>query len=113
MKEFYIMKTIGTILMVVLGLMFDTKVDKGATDNIAERETVETIQNVKGVVWKAGDENVYTIECPEKHLKLNVINLPEKFKKDDAEITFSGNIKLTHPLEDNWGELFEITSVTN
>ena len=106
------MKMMGTILMVILGLMFDSKVDTGTTDSIADRETVETIQNVKGVVWKAGDEDVYTIECAEKHLKLNVINLPEKFRKDEAEVTFSGNIKLTHPLEDNWGELFEITAIT-
>lgn len=111
--EFYTMKTIGTILMVVLGFMFDSKVDTGASENISNRETVETIQNAKGIVWKAGDEDVYTIECAEKHLKLNVINLPEKFKKDEAEVIFSGNIKLTHPLEDNWGELFEVTSITN
>jgi hypothetical protein len=112
MGEFYSMKMMGTILMVILGLMFDSKVDKGAGDNIAERETVETIQNAKGIVWKGGDDDVYTIECAEKHIKLNVINLPEKYRKNETTVIFSGNIKLTHPLEDNWGEFFEVTAIT-
>lgn len=104
------MKMIGTILMVLIGFLFDSKVDIAKPDGIAQRKTVATLSNVKGTVYKAMDD-VYTIECGEKHLRLNVINLPEEFRKDNAEITFSGNIKLSQPLEDDWGELFEVTSV--
>ena len=112
MFQFYSMKTLGTILMLVVGFMFNTKVDNTATDDVAKREIVGTINNVKGIVWKVGDADVYMIECAEKHLKLNAYNLPAQYKKDNTPITFSGNIKLTQPLEDDCGELFEVTAIT-
>ena len=112
MLQFYNMKTVGTILMLVVGFMFNSKVETTVTDGFAKRETVGTVNNVKGIVWRVGDTDVYMIECGEKHLKLNAFNLPAQYKKDNTTITFSGNIKLTEPLEDDCGELFEVTTIT-
>lgn len=110
MVDFCIMKMIGTILMVAVGFMFDSKVDITKSDSLSARQTVEVINEAKGIVYKISDET-YMIECAEKHVKLNVFNLPEAFKKDNAAIIFSGNIKLSEPMEDEWGEVFEITNV--
>lgn len=98
--------------MVAVGMGFNSAADKKNEDAFIHRQTTETICNVKGVVRKIGNNGVYMIYCKAKHLKLHIINLPEKFKVADMPVVFSGNIKQTHPMEDDWGELFEVTNIT-
>jgi hypothetical protein len=105
------MKTLGTILMVIVGFMFDSKMDTSAVDSLSQRTTVATINNAKGIVYKVGDDDTYMIECAEKHLKLHAFNLPAAYKKDNIAIQFSGDIKFTNTLEDDCGELFKVTAI--
>jgi len=106
------MKTFGTILMVVIGFFFSSNIEKKepGTD-IAKRETIATISGAKGEIRKLGEEDMYMIYCKEKHLKLNAFNLPEKFRHAGLAVTFSGNIKMSDAMEDDWGELFEVTGI--
>jgi hypothetical protein len=104
-------KSLSTILIVAVGFMFDTSVNNYSTTEINKRQTVETIQQAKGSIRIIDEAGVYMIHCPQKHLKLHVINLPEKFRKANAEIIFSGNIKATNVSEDNWGDYFELTAI--
>ncbi len=96
--------------MIVIGLSFNSKVDKGNRTNISERETVEVISSAIGEVRMVNEE-VYVIWYADKYLKLNPYNLPKAFKNPGLKISFSGNIKLTNTLEDDWGELFELTKI--
>jgi hypothetical protein len=106
------MKTVGTILMIVVGFFFNSSIDtKAPANTFAARQTVEVINNAKGEIRKIGDEDIYMIYCKEKHLKLNAFDLPEKFKKPGLNVTFSGNIKTMDAMEDEWGELFEVTAI--
>ncbi len=105
-------KLIGTFLMVVIGLCFrsDPQGEK-RTNGLIKRQTVETVSHVKGELRKVGEEDIYVIWCGEKHLRLNPLNLPEKYKRPGQTFTFSGNIKATNTLEDEWGEFVEITDI--
>ena len=106
------MKTVGTILMIAVGFFFNTSIDKKVPSNdFADRKTVKVVTNAKGEIRKIGDEDIYMIYCKEKHLKLNAFDLPEKYKKPGLAVTFSGNIKMMGAMEDEWGELFEVTSI--
>jgi|SRR5882757_2144627 len=106
------MKTIGTILMIVVGFFFNSSIEPKSTANtFADRQTVDVVSNAKGEIRKIGDEDIYMIYCKEKHLKLNAFDLPEKFKHAGLAVTFSGNIKMTDAMEDEWGELFEVTNI--
>ena len=112
MAEFCTMfKSIGTALIVAFGLLFDTGSQTVSTPDISNRETVGTVANAEGVIRKIDEAGVYMIYCKQQHLKLNVVNLPQQFRQADLKIIFSGNIKKTHPMEDSWGEFFEVTEI--
>ena len=97
--------------MVTVGMGFNSVADKKNDDAFINRQTVDTICNARGEVRKIGNDGVYMIYCKAKHLKLHVINLPQKCKVAGINVVFSGNIKQTHPMEDDWGELFEVTNI--
>ena len=105
------MKVIASVMIIAVGFFFSTGEEKTTKKTILQRETVETIAYAKGIVQQVGNQDVYMIECPEKHLKLNVVNLPEEYKEADLPVTFSGNIKLTMPLEDENGDFFEVQTI--
>ncbi len=105
------MKVIASILIIAVGFFFNINEEKTTGTTIIKRETVQTIAYAKGIVHQVGNQDVYMIECPEKHLKLNVVNLPEEYKEQDLPVTFSGNIKLTMPLEDENGDFFEVKTI--
>lgn len=112
MAEFCSMfKSIGTALIVATGLLFDTTSQTATTPDICKRETVGTLTNAEGVIRKIDEASVYMIYCKQQHLKLNVVNLAQPFRQADLKVIFSGNIKNTHPMEDNWGEFFEVTEI--
>ena len=106
------MKTLGTILMIAAGFFFNSKIENKAPDNnFLKRQTVAILKDLKGEVRAIGETGTYMIYCKEKHLKLNAVNLPEKFKQPRLAVTFSGNIKMTDAMEDEYGELFEVTAI--
>ncbi len=85
---------------------------KNKVANVAvSRETVEVISYAKGVVRQVGNSDEYMIECSARHLKLNPVNLPSEYREADLPIIFSGDIKATQPLEDEFGEYFEVKSI--
>jgi hypothetical protein len=106
-------KLTGTLLMVITGFCLNSSLVNDGKTNTSGRETVETITGETGFVRKIGDGEmvVYMIDCSAKHLRLNVVNMPLEFKKDGLTVRFSGNIKAGSPLEDDFGEYFEILSV--
>ena len=109
------MKIIATFIFILSGFLFNFNnggVDEKKVDAaILDRETVEVIDYAKGIVRQVGNTDTYMIECTEKHIKLNVINLPAEYKEADLPVVFSGNIKLTAPLEDEDGEFFEVKTI--
>ena len=104
-------KFIGIILMLLIGFSFKTNYTAKDKADFSARQNTEVIKDAKGEVRKIGNEDIYMIWCGEKYLKLNPFNLPEKFKQPGLKITFSGNIKEMNALEDEWGELFELTAI--
>lgn len=107
-------KMLGTLLMIAVGLGFNSHEGNGSLGQTgySDRPTVDTISHANGVVKKIpGDEPVYLIDCASKYLRLHAINLPERYKKEGLSVTVSGHIKATHTLEDDYGELFEITAI--
>ncbi len=105
-------KIAGTIAMILIGFSFKAPGKSTIVSSYAQRPTVETIELETGVVkLLPGDEPVYLIDCPRRNLRLNVLNLPAAYRLQGKTVQFSGNIKATHPLEDEYGELFEITAV--
>jgi hypothetical protein len=107
-------KIVGTLLMVLLGLGFNND-DSGNAQGqhpYMGRPTVETIHSANGIVKKIpGDEPVYIIDCPDRYLRLHTLNLPDAYKVEGLVVTVSGHIKATHTLEDDCGELFEVTAI--
>jgi hypothetical protein len=107
-------KMLGTLLMIAVGLGFNSN-EGGSSQGkttYADRPTVETIHHADGIVKKIpGDEPVYLIDCASKYLRLHTINLPDSYKTEGMSVTVSGHIKATHTLEDDYGELFEITAI--
>jgi hypothetical protein len=105
-------KLMGTILMVITGFFMNSSLVNEGNTNPPDRETVETITGESGIVRMIGDGEmaVYMIDCTAKHLRLNVMNMPGEFKKDGITVRFSGNIKASSTLEDDFGECFEIIS---
>jgi hypothetical protein len=103
----------GTLLMVITGFFLNSSLVNDGKTNPERRETVEVIANETGIIKQIGEGEtaVYMIDCPSKYLRLNVCNMPEKFKKDGISVNFSGNIKANSTLEDDFGEIFEITNV--
>lgn len=107
-------KTIGTALMVLVGLGFNNSeaTQIGAKTPYSNRPTVEVLNDAKGIVKKVhGDEPVYIIDCPKQYLRLQAFNLPDGYKKEGLTVAVSGNIKATNTLEDDYGELFEVTAI--
>jgi hypothetical protein len=106
-------KILGTLLMVVTGFLLNSSlVNDGKTDP-SGRETVEKIAGETGIIRKIGEGEtaLYMIDCRAKHLRLNVYNMPGAYKKDGLQVRFGGNIKAGSTLEDDFGELFEITAI--
>jgi hypothetical protein len=106
-------KTAGTILMVITGFCLNSSLVNDDKANTAGRETIETIKGETGIVKQIGEGEtaVYMISCTNRPLRLNVYNLPRTFKKHGQLVTFTGNIKASSTLEDDFGELFEITAI--
>ncbi len=106
-------KLSGTLLMVITGFLLNSSLVNDSKTNPSARETVEAITGESGIVRKIGEEEnpVYMIDCPAKHLRLNVLNMPGEFKKDGLGVRFSGNIKASSTLEDDFGAYFEIIYV--
>jgi hypothetical protein len=107
-------KIVGTLLMIAVGLGFNNGDSNSpqSQNTYKDRPTVETISHAKGFVKKIpGDEPVYMIDCPDKYLRLHAINLPDAFKTEGLTVTVSGHIKASHTLEDEYGELFEVTAI--
>lgn len=109
--EFYSMKFSATFAILILGYFFQPTMKILAKQDIIQRETVDTIFFAKGIIRQQPQSDIYLIECQEKFLKLNVLNLPKEYQEADLPIVFSGKIKLTYPMEDEAGDYFEITSI--
>lgn len=105
------MKIIVSILIIFVGFLFNANDKKTTRDDLLKRETVEKIGYAKGIIRQIGNTDRFIIECGDKHLKLLALNLPEEYREADLEVLFSGNIKLTYPLEDEDGEFFEVRSI--
>lgn len=107
-------KMFGTLLMIAIGLGFNSGEGNDDPKHAAysNRPTVETISQASGIVKRIpGDEPTYLIDCPGKYLRLHALNLPDTYKTEGLNVTVSGHIKATHTLEDDYGELFEITAI--
>lgn len=98
--------------MVIIGFLLNSSLVNDSKTNPIVRETVETITGETGIVRKIGDDEtaIYMINCADRHLRLNVLNMPDKYKKDGITVRFTGNIKAASTLEDDFGALFEIVS---
>src|ERR1700712_814359 len=106
------MKKIAFAIVVLVCLtMLNSATEINKPVSFLSRPTIEKINNEKGMLMKVEDASVFVIQCKDRYLRLNAINIPEKFSASENEITFSGNIKYTNPLEDEWGQLFEITDI--
>jgi hypothetical protein len=105
------MKIILSAFVILSGMLFNFFVKKTAEPVLPTRETVEEVSYAKGIIRQVGNTDVYMIECGEKHLKLNPINLPSEYKEADLPVVFSGDIKVTPPLEDEFGDYFDIKSI--
>jgi hypothetical protein len=106
-------KLMGTLLIVITGFFLNSSLVNDGKTNPTVRETIDTITGETGIIRKIGEGEtaVYMIDCGTKHLRLNVFNMPAVFKKDGLTVMFSGNIKASSTLEDDFGECFEILSV--
>lgn len=104
-------KSIAVIILLIAAVGFKANMGHSKEDAYSNRETIETINALKGEVLQTGEDGVYMIHCDDRYLDLNAYNLPAKFKKDKLTVTVSGNIKFTNTLEDGWGELFEVTAI--
>ena len=104
-------KFIAAIIVLIAAVGFTVNIDTPKEDVYTNRKNVDVINNALGEIIKAGETGVYVIHCGEKYMDLNVYNLPKKFQQDKLKVTFSGNVKLTGTLEDDWGDLFEVTAI--
>ena len=67
-------------------------------------------ENVKGVITQE-DDSTFCIK-PNGLSSITAINLPKCFKKNNLNVTFSGDIRLAPGLnESNCGDLFELTKI--
>jgi hypothetical protein len=104
-------KLAGFLLAVAIGLSF--KNPNPAAGNAVQRATTGVVENATGTIHIVhGDEPVYIINCASKYLRLHILNLPVAFQKAGKQVQFSGCIKATLPLEDDYGTYFEITDIT-
>ncbi len=67
------------------------------TDCMSERKNLETIKNIRGKIILVVES--YLIETLEGKERYSACNLPEKFKNEGIDITFSLTVKEMYPNE--------------
>jgi hypothetical protein len=99
----------GTILMVIIGfsLSRDHAVAKPET-----RATVAVLSKEMGIIYTVGTDKdaIQVIECDHPPYRLNITN-PQHHIPSDTRVCFSGKAIATPPLEDEWGNYFEVTDI--
>jgi len=101
------------LLLTAIGVSYKRATSQKSYSFIKERETIETIQNKNGIVKKIGSEDapVYVIAFEEQQLNLFPYNLSSEFKMDNKPVKFSGQMKYMYPLEDEFGQYFEVNEI--
>ncbi len=80
---------------------------------IAARTTIEVVNNKMGTIKNIGSSNApfYVIRHQEQYINLFAPNIPAHFKRENATVIFSGEMKAMHPMEDEFGQYFVVTNM--
>ncbi len=83
-------------------------------NDLVNRATIGSISNAEGIIKKThgNDEPAYVIYFAREYLQLYCPELPASFKQDELPVVFSGNLKAMNPLEDEFGQYFEIVKIS-
>ncbi len=106
-------KYIGTILMVIIGFSLDSQQLASPVQAPVERATTGLLEREAGTLYMVGSgkETVYVIECADQPYRLRVMNMPTGFSSG-TKVLISGRMKATQPIEDEWGDYFELTGIS-
>lgn len=75
-----------------------------------DRKTIEILNGKTGIIRNIGSEHdpVFIIAFNEQHVNLFPCNLSDEFRQNNKPVQFSGNMKYMYPLEDEYGQYFEV-----
>ncbi len=78
-------------------------------DCFADRKTTGTLSNVSGTTMKIGDQFYINIMETKRY---HPCNIPEEFKTENLNVTFSGEIKEIFPHERRAGTPFVLDKIS-
>jgi len=98
------------LLLLAIGISYRNARQNRSYAFVKERKTIETLQAKKGVIRNIGsnEDPVYIITFQEQSINLFPCNLSEEFMHNNKPVQFSGNMKYMYPLEDEYGQYFEV-----
>lgn len=101
------------LLLTAIGVSYKRATSQRSYAFIKDRKTIETVYDKKGIVRNIGSTNdpVYIIAFEEQQLNLFPYNLSAEFKSDNKPVKFSGKMKYMYPLEDEFGQYFEVNDI--
>ncbi len=101
------------VLLTAIGICYKNTQLNRHYDFIAQRQTIEVVREHQGIVRNIGTEEipVFVIFSEKYGLNFFPYNLPRSFQHQGMPVVFSGNMKEMHPLEDEYGQYFELVKV--
>lgn len=101
------------LLLTAIGVSYKRATSQRSYAFIKDRKTIETLYDKKGIVKNIGSTNdpVFVIAFEEQQLNLFPCNLSSEFKSDNKPVNFSGKMKYMYPLEDEFGQYFELNEI--
>jgi hypothetical protein len=101
------------VLLTAIGVCYKNTQFNRHYGFIARRQTIEVVENHPGIVKNIGSAEipVYVIFSEKYGLNFFPYNLPRPFQQPNIPVVFGGNMKEMHPLEDEYGQYFELVNV--
>ncbi len=104
---------IALMLITAIGFSYTNSIQQKVVESFSNRKTIDTLVKQIGIVKQAGtaENPYYLISYDAGYLYLYVANLPVIYRKENTTITFSGAMKEMHPMEDEHGQFFVLSSI--
>jgi hypothetical protein len=104
---------IALMLLTGIGVSYKNTIDNKPVPSISKRKTIDTLAQQTGVIKQIvlHEKPVFIIRYETGFMNLLPANLPAAFQKENTKVIFSGAMKEMHPMEDELGQYFVLSSL--
>ncbi len=104
---------IALMLLTGIGVSYKNTISNKPIPAISKRKTIDTLAQQTGVIKQIvlHEKPVYIIRYEAGYMNLLPNNLPAVFQKENTKVVFSGAMKEMHPMEDELGQYFILSSL--